>query len=289
MNISYQEEQTACSQYSPDTRVWFKYIEMDKGDIFSIDDKMVKHMLFFLSGVVKVRYNEFSDTVFNAGEMIFLPQSADCSGEALTKCSFIVHIYDAPVRLCDRGGLNSIIGHSQCVQYEFVSLPIHGLLNNYLLLLKSYLTEGVNCRHMHEIKQTELFLILRALYTTDELAQLFFPILGASMDFRGMVMAHYPDARTARELAYICRYSEGHFNKLFLAEFGEPPYRWMQKQKSKHIIGRLHQSDVSLKEIADEFNFTSQSHFNRYCKTLFGESASQLRQKLASGNPEFDR
>lgn len=284
MNIFCNDEPTACSKYSSDINLGFKYIEAEVGTIFSVDDKKKKHLFFFLEGSAKVRYNEFPDKIFSAGEMIFIPKSADCRGEVLSKCSFILHTYDAPVKLCDRIGLNSIIAHAEQVKYEFASLPINDILHNYLLLLKSYLAEGINCRHMHEIKQRELFLILRALYTKDKLAQLFYPMLGKSLDFRSKVMAYYAEARTASELAGFCRYSEKHFNELFVAEFEETPYKWMQKQKAKHIIGRLSQSEVSLKEISDEFNFTSQSHFNKYCKTQFGESAIQIRRKLESGS-----
>lgn len=280
MSIFYYEEHASCSQYLTDVRLGFKYIEVEQGTVFNVAEKREKHLFFILEGSVKVRYNEFLDRVFSAGEMIFLPKSADCRGEALTKCSFITHIYDAPVRLCDKVGMDSIINSATQVQYEFKSLPICQTLNAYLLLLKTYLVEGISCRHLHEIKQKELFLIFRTHYSKEDLAQLFFPMLGKSLDFRSKVMAYYPDAKTVRDLAGLCRYSEGHFSDLFIAEFGEPPYKWMQKQKAKHIIGRLAQNDVSLKEIADEFSFSSQSHFNRYCKSQFGEPASKVRQNL---------
>lgn len=283
MNVFYNEKHTACSEYSTDINLGFKYIEIKEGTIFNVDDKKNKHLFFFLEGSVKVRYNEFTDTVFSAGEMIFIPKSADYRGEAVSKCSFIVHAYDAPVKLCDRVGLNSIISYAEHLKYEFAGLPIHDILHNYLLLLKSYLTEGINCKHMDEIKQKELFLILRSFYKKEKLAQLFYPMLGKSLDFRSMVMTHYTEAKTASELAGFCHYSEGHFNELFVAEFGETPYKWMQKQKAKHIIGYLAQPEISLKEISDEFNFTSQNHFNKYCKTQFGESALQIRRKLQSG------
>lgn len=280
MSIFYYEEHAACSQYLTDVRLGFKYIEVDAGTVFSVDEKRDKHLFFILEGSVKVAYNEFPNKIFSDGEMFFLPKSADCRGEALTKCSFITHIYDAPVRLCDKVAMNSIISSASQVTYEFKSLPICQTLNAYLLLLKSYLNEGINCRHLHEIKQKELFLIFRTHYSKEDLAQLFFPMLGKSLDFRSKVMTHYADAKTVHDLAAFCSYSEGHFHELFIAEFGEPPYKWMQKQKAKHIIGRLAQPDVSIKEIADEFSFSSQSHFNRYCKTQFGEPAAKVRQNL---------
>lgn len=288
MNVLFTDDTTARSKYSTDGNSEFEYIEVDAGSVFVVDDKKKKYLLFFLEGSVKVRYNEFQDTVFNGGEMIFIPKSADCRGEALTKCSFIVHAYDAPITFCNKAELNSVVSHAEHVKFEFTSLAISEILHKYLMLLKSYLTLNISCKSMHELKHRELFLIPLALYDKRKLAQLFYPILGKSLDFRSKVMTYYTESRTARELAGFCRYSEGHFNELFVAEFGEPPYKWMQRQKAKHIIGRLEQSEVPLKEIADEFNFTSQSHFNRYCKAQFGEPASHVRRKLEAGTYELD-
>lgn len=282
MYMFCQSKNATCTRYSPDINLDFRYIEAEQGALFIVEDKSDKHLIFFLEGSMKVWCNEFAGRVFSAGEMIFLPNSAYSRGEALTKCSFIVHTYDVPVKLCDRSALDSIVEYAKRANYEFASLPINDLLRNYLLLLKTYLAEGVNCRHMHELKQKELFLLLRALYTSLELARFFCPILGKSLSFRNIVMSYYPKARTARELASFCHYSEGHFNELFVAEFGETPYQWMRKQKAKHIMGYLAQSDASLEEISDEFNFTSRSHFNKYCKVQFGQSAIQIRQNITA-------
>lgn len=284
MDIIDPKRKTVCSEYLSDSRVEFKYIEIEAGTTFSVEEKKEKHLFFFLEGCVRMHYNEFQEKVFSAGEMVFIPKSADCSGETLTKCCFIVHIYDAPVKLCDRASLNEIIAYSKQVQYEFKSLPICQTLNSFLLLLRSYLLDGINCMHLHEIKQRELFLIYRTYYNKRSIAELFYPILGKSLDFRSKVMRYHMNVRTVKEFSRLCGYSEAHFHELFVAEFEETPYQWMQKQKAKHIIERLTQTEMPLKEIADEFNFTSQNHFNKYCKTQFGEPAARVRQKFQDGN-----
>lgn len=284
MSLFHIGKHNTCSQYLSDIHVEFKYMEIEKGTVFSVAEKKDKHLFFFLEGSVKVGYNEFSDREFHAGEVIFIPQSANCRGEALTKCSFIVHIYDAPVKLCDKVKLNSIIKHAEHLEYDFTSLSICPTLESYLQLLKTYLNDGIDCLHMHELKQKELFLLIRRYYEAEDIARLFKPMLGQSLDFRNKVMISYSEAKTVRKLADLCNYSEGHFNKLFVEEFKEPPYKWMQKQKSKHIIGSLAKSEVSLKEIVEKFGFSSQSHLNRYCKSQYGKTAAQIRGELLSNN-----
>lgn len=284
MSILNYEEHITCSNYLSEVRLGFKYIEVEKGTIFSVDDKKEKHLFFFMEGDALVRYNEFPNKRFGKGEMIFLPKSADCYGEALTACKFLLLIYDAPVRLCDKVRLESIIRHSQNIQYEFKSLPVRPVLESFLTLLRTYLQTGINCLHLHEIKQKELFILLHGFYSKEELAQFFFPMLGKSLDFRSSVMANYPLARTAKDLAAMSGYSEDHFIELFEKEFSDTPYQWMQKQKAKHIMGRLSQDNVSIKDIVNEFNFTCPSHFSKYCKRHFGTTPSELKARLSTGN-----
>lgn len=284
MSIFYYNEHTECPNYMSDIRIGFKHIEVDEGTRFSVEDKQDKHIFFFLEGSATVRYNEFSNKLFGKGEMIFLPKSADCYGVAITRCAFIVLVYDNPVKLCDKAGFNSILSYAKDVKYEFQSLPIRAELMQFLSLLQVYLLDGLNCLHLREMKQKELFLLFRGYYHKEELAQFFFPMLGESMDFRSIVMGQYMNVKTVKELATFCGYSESRFHDLFVEEFGQSPYQWMQKQKSKHIIGRLSQSYIPLKDIADEFNFSCPSHFNKYCKAQYGDTAARVRHNLNNEN-----
>ena len=43
--------------------------------------------------------------------------------------------------------------------------PIKEPLNLFLGLLETYLQAGVSCKHLHEIKERELFIIFRTTYT----------------------------------------------------------------------------------------------------------------------------
>lgn len=279
MEILYLNEHTDCANYVTEVHSGFKYVEMKQDEDFNIRDKQEKHIFFILRGRMKVRYNEFDYTEFGAAEMFFIPKSSDCHGVALTGCSFIVHIYSNNVRLCDATTLQSMVKYSKRVDYEFASLPINQTLVLYLKLLRTYLQAGASCRHLHEIKQRELFILYRLCYKKEDLAQFFFPILGKSMDFRDKIMTHYPSVKTVGELAAACGYSVVRFRELFREEFGQPPYQWMQKQMSNHIKGRLTQTQIPIKEIADEFHFSCPSHFCKYCKSQYGETPGRIREK----------
>lgn len=284
MSILHCPQNSTCSHCLVDNHYDFKHVEFEAGTIFHIAQIESKHIIFFIEGTAKVSCNEFFDREFSAHEMIFIPKSADFQGEATSKCSIIIHTYNAAIRLCDRFENEAFIRYAKSLKYDFKGLTICDTINSFLELLKKYLTDGVNCQYLNELKHKELFLLLVSHHNRDELAQLFWPMIGKSLDLRNKVMEHYKLSQTAAELAARCNYSAGHFNELFFSEFGQSPYKWMQKQKAKHIKWRLAQTDMSIKEIAQEFNFSSQSHFYKYCMAQFGESATQLKARLKSNN-----
>ena len=229
-NLNY-EEHISCSNYVCEVHLGFKYVEVDKGAVFSVDDKKENHLFFFIEGDVLVRYNEFPNQRFGKNEMVFLPKSADCHGEALTDCKFLLLIYDAPIKLCDKVGFDFIAICAQGLDYEFKSLPVRPVLESFVQQMCTYLQRQIHCCHLHEIKQKEPFILLRRYYTKEELAAFFFPMLGKSLDFRSRVMANYPQARTAKELAAMNGYSLNHFIELFEKEFGDTPYNGCRSKR----------------------------------------------------------
>lgn len=284
MSEFYCNEHNECINFVTDVNTWFQCLEIQQDELFDVKNKQHKHIFFFLEGSADVSYNEFPYKTFSAGEMIFLPKAADCKGKALTKCRVILLVYNNPIKFCGNTWLNAISTYAKNVKYEFKSLPINHVLSQYLDLLQQYLTDGINCLYLHEIKQKEFFLLLKAYYDKEDLAQFFYPMIGQSIPLRNKVMENYLSVRSVKELANICSYSERHFNTLFIDEFGEPPYQWMQKQKSKHILRRLSENDVRIKDIVIEFGFSCPSHFNKYCLKLFGDTPVHIRTKLSSEN-----
>ena len=73
------------------------------------------------------------------------------------------------------------------------------------------------------------------------------------------------------------------FNRKFKTHFNQSPYQWLIKQKSKHIYHELSTTNKSLATIARDFHFADASHFNRYCKAMFGASPSKIRENILNG------
>ena len=111
----------------------------------------------------------------------------------------------------------------------------------------------------------ELFLLFRGFYRKEELAYLFHPIVGKSLDFRSLILENYLKVDQVDGLAKIAGMGRTNFNNKFKEEFGISPHQWLLKQKAKHV--RL-------------YKFNSATHFTRFCKQQFGCTPSELLRQL---------
>ncbi|MEG0559328.1 MAG: AraC family transcriptional regulator [Muribaculaceae bacterium] len=282
MELLYIPEHTSCHNYVSDVRVGFICPDLAKGTFFTKQSRPENHIIFILSGSASISCNEFRNRIFNAGDIVFLPKMADCEGEVLEDSRLVVLVYSNHVSLCEKMNMQDLHSYCKDIEYDFQSITIREPMTTFLNLLRSYLQAGMSCAHLHEIKQRELFMIFRGYYAKEEVAKLFYPILGKEMDFRNTVMEHYLSAKSAAELAKRCGYSINVFAVKFKAEFDETPYSWMQKQISRHVKGKLLQNEIPLKNIADEYHFSSLEHLIKFCKANLGGTPSQIRQEFGS-------
>ncbi len=83
-------------------------------------------------------------------------------------------------------------------------------------------------------------------------------------------VAYYADA--------LC-YSPKHFSKVIKQASGHTPIEFINNAAMEHIKYRLKHSEKSIKEIAEEFNFSNQSFFGKYVKAHLGMSPAQYRDR----------
>ena len=278
MQILYPQEHLTCKNYVSDFHIGFNCREIKKGESIHSEDKYFNYMFFILEGKVMVSCNEFRNHLCNTNEMIFVVQDATFSMEAITDIKYITLSFDNQFTLCDQLALESLPKPKGPA--VFSKIEIRPPMKNVLDSLMFYLTHKIQCMHLFSIKQKEIFLILRAFYTKDEMSNFLFPMLNKNLDFKAFVLQHYQEVKTVDELATLCQMSVRSFNRKFNEYFEDSPYSWILKQKSRHIKSRLADSKVSLGSIIKEYGFSSPAHFTTYCKKQFGESPSRLRKQL---------
>ena len=77
-------------------------------------------------------------------------------------------------------------------------------------------------------------------------------------------------------------YGINSFRVKFKKNFGIPSYQWLLNEKAKRILKCLTTEGEDFKSIIDDFDFSSHSHFYKFCKTQFGLTPEELKKKLNS-------
>lgn len=282
MNIFASPQVSSCVNYLSDFICGFSYWELNEGETFTLTNKKNNHIIFVITGQLSINCDQFDNIPVCREEMIFLPNKSDCGYKVLSASKILVFTFDRFRNQCDKYAFQMLAEKSEGINYALQALKIHDLLKDYILLLIRYIQKGVNCYHLHEEKQQELFILLRACYTREEILFFFYPLITHDMDFRQIVLERYLEAKNVKEFARLTGYNISDFRNKFLVNFGEPVYQWMQKRKSNSIKFKLITENTDIATLSDEFGFSSPAHFNKFCKKVFGMPPAKLRKQLRS-------
>ena len=162
------------------------------------------------------------------------------------------------------------------VSEEFCKLHVKKIIFRFLSLLSGYLKEIVYPSYFFELKRQELFFLIFAHYAKPDLARFLQGILSNDIQFKMFVINNHFNAKNVQELAKSANYSTSGFIKKFQNCFNDSPYRWMQKQKAKHIFIEINRGVKSLQEIASEYKFSSYQHFSVFCKLQLGSPPTEI-------------
>lgn len=249
MELNYIKEHTSCVNYKTEEDAGFALKEAALGEHFDNRQQEIKanHLIFILSGEVSITKDSKEETRVRAGEFIFIPLSSHYTGTVIQPGTYIsLSFFHDTISLCDKHMLSSYLDKAQHTPLCFEPLSVRAPLDMFLHLLESYLQAGVNCKHLHELKERELFIIFRTAYTKSEIIQLLYPIMGIEVDFKAAVLQHKDRVRSKQELAELLGMSGSELHRKFTQEFGETVQSWLQKQKNKEILSRLNYDFISI-------------------------------------------
>jgi AraC-like DNA-binding protein len=283
-NLFYLEEHASCHRYKSDFQIGFKFSEMKAGEALETIDVTYNHLLFLKEGLLCLNCNEFREQKIKKHECILIPGAARASGKALADSVLLVMTFDVLQNVCDKLMLNSFRPMLEQYTYHFAPTPVRYPLTSFVELLINYLKGGINCEHLHEIKEKEFFLVLRRCYSREEIMNLLYPIIGVS-DFKSFVLQNYLEVESVSELADLSRLGRTAFDIKFREAFGMSARQWMLQQIARHIQYRAKDPEISIRSIMSEFKFNSPTHFNRFCKQQFDCTPGELlrRAKTETG------
>jgi transcriptional regulator GlxA family with amidase domain len=80
-------------------------------------------------------------------------------------------------------------------------------------------------------------------------------------------------------LARIAQVSEAHFNRTFLATFGETPHRYLQRRRVERAMFFLRSTDRSVTDVCFNVGFSSLGTFSRTFHAIVHESPTAFRKR----------
>lgn len=259
----------------------FKYFEFPAKEVLEKDSfEKCNYLIFNLEGEIKYIYNGSIHRELHTGEIMFLGIQANCMLTLETEAKLLILGFDELYSLCDKFTFQALSPIQSMLKYEFDTLDIRYPMDDFLKLQIEYISNHRFDSYLFDDKLKELFIIFRAYYSKEELFMFFYPIIAKSMDFKNMVLANYRNDMRLEELAEVCLMSKRAFQRHFKEIFGETCEQWILREKSKQVRYYLSVTDCSFKEIIDKLGFDSSVHLNKFCKTWFGMSPTDLKKTL---------
>ena len=276
MDDELDKKKQLAYKYTADLSTGFHYQELPSSTHETSRVLTKNVIVFMISGSCVLSYDNYVNRIFFAEDMLFFPMSATVTGRVLDDAKFLYMTFDMPLSTSDRQYMQQQWLEVRNTIYDFTPLKINDTIGAFVNSLVHILQNNDHCTELHDIKHREIFILLRLLYTREQFAKFFYPIIGNSFNFKSFVLENYIDCHNLKKLIERSNMSPNVFMRKFKKEFGISAYQWMLKQMSKRIQHKAAQPGVTVKEIMAEVGIDSYSHFNRVCKRHFGQTPKQL-------------
>jgi len=97
------------------------------------------------------------------------------------------------------------------------------------------------------------------------------------MRCRRFIQEHCAEITSARQVADACHLDHAYICRLFQRFGTESPYGYLWQLRMNHAVQMLKGSKMTIRQVADEMNFSDPAAFSRSLKRAFGLPPSRLR------------
>lgn len=175
------------------------------------------------------------------------------------------------------------LSDEQCAHFEY-------LLNNLWDRINAEDCQKENVQYQHlklelikSMGQTICYEILNMYFTNQPLQ----PLQQGKKDvvFQNFMLSLFRFYRKERDVSFYARMQHitpRYFSAIIKEKTGDSALQWIVRMVITEAKQLLEESDLSIKEIADQLNFPTQSFFGKYFKQYVGVSPKEYRNKAAS-------
>lgn len=275
MELQCAREQTNCYNYNKENPL-IEIIDKTEGDV--MDLYMSKNcIVFLLKGEISFSSGKISNKTIKNDEMFVHPYRHKGILEIRKSSTLIIMNLNVDFSFCVHFPVESLYGKNLNAN-DIYPRKFNPVLKQYISSLAEYIRDGLYCTYFFELKIKEFLFLVRTYFSEKDLQLFFMPILNSDMEFSKQVFEGFKKVKTVKELAELMHYSLSGFEKRFKRVFDMPASKWIEQEKGKEIYHEITCSKRTIMEIGYNFGY-SPSHFNNYCKRIFGETPKKLRNK----------
>lgn len=175
------------------------------------------------------------------------------------------------------------LSDEQCAHFEY-------LLNNLWDRINAEDCQKENVQYQHlklelikSMGQTICYEILNMYFTNQPLQ----PLQQGKKDvvFQNFMLSLFRFCRKERDVSFYARMQHitpRYFSAIIKEKTGDSALQWIVRMVITEAKQLLEESDLSIKEIADQLNFPTQSFFGKYFKQYVGVSPKEYRNNAAT-------
>lgn len=276
MELLYKPEHFSCYNYNKGETPRLEILKRPTGFIIN-RDLIDTEIVFLVEGSILLSYNSLVKEEIREGKVLLFPPGSHIIVKITEDAHLIICRVRDVIKLCECMSLERLYNEAKVVTPGFHMLNINGRIYNFIQLLVDCANDGLKCTDYFNTKMKELFFLLRAYYTKEELAKFLSPLLGKDARFMNLMYQNYRNVNTVQGLAKLSNYSLSGFKKQFQRVFGTSASEWMSNQKASLVFQHLNNSSLSIKELADIHGFSSVSAFSAFCRNKFGMPPGKIR------------
>lgn len=191
MKLLYLNEHLSCLNYQMNSDVGFTCQQLEKDEVYRIDNSKSSCTLFMIEGDVIFDLGKYKGLRILQNQMVFIPQNIGTRMKSITGSKCMLLFWDRNMSVCDKLFLGSLSARGEDRTADNFILPVRKPLAEVLDSVGMYLEARLLCKHMHLLKQQELLLVLKGFYTKKELTAFFSASTGIRQRFEKFVMENY--------------------------------------------------------------------------------------------------
>lgn len=246
-------------------------------------DRMVR-ILFVMSGSLRLEHGNDTVRLVTSKQCVCLARSERFVVTAQDDETHVVVLsLIHRIEFCEQDIFDKVMPYDSVVPTESVPmLSMHPAIER---LLSTFFTirQMFNCVRYHRMKATELFMMIKVLYTPTEHAYFFQSMIQPQDNFRVFVCNNYDKAQGVAELAALAGMSLSVFKRRFAEHFNDSVYHWMMRQKALKIFSDIRDGEDSTKALMNKYGFRHYTQFSRFCKNYLQATPAQLIASIKEG------